>query len=98
MSEKIAVKAICGDDVRRFSIDPTMRFAGLQDEVKTRFNLSEDSLKLKFKDDEGGAPLLFLCVVSSIVSSIALYLLLNLSMLPTLDHYCHFRTVPRLDR
>jgi peptidoglycan hydrolase-like protein with peptidoglycan-binding domain len=54
------VKAICGDDVRRLSIDPTMRFAGLQDEVKTRFNLSEDSLKLKFKDDEGE-----LCLVST---------------------------------
>ena len=50
----IAVKAICDNDTRRFSIDPALKFAGLKDEILTRFGLSADNLKLKFKDDEGG--------------------------------------------
>jgi len=49
----IAVKAIFGDDVRRFSIDPALKFAGLKEEVKTRFGISADNLMMKFKDDEG---------------------------------------------
>ena len=54
MTEMIAVKAICDNDTRRFSIDPALKFAGLKDEILTRFGLSADNLKLKFKDDEGG--------------------------------------------
>ena len=54
MTEMIAVKAICDNDTRRFSIDPALKFAELKDEILTRFGLSADNLKLKFKDDEGG--------------------------------------------
>merc|ERR1719248_432696 len=54
MTEMIAVKAICDNDTRRFSIDPALKFAGLKDEILTRFGLSADNLKLKFK---GMAPM-----------------------------------------
>jgi hypothetical protein len=53
MSEMIAVKAVHGGDTRRFAYDPALKFAGLKEEVKARFGLTDDNLKLTFKDDEG---------------------------------------------
>jgi len=51
--EPVAVKAFYGDDVRRFTIDGSAKFAEMMVEVTKRFNLTEKNVMLKFKDDEG---------------------------------------------
>jgi hypothetical protein len=51
--DNIAVKAINGDDVRRFTMDGSAKFDDMVDEVNRRFNLTNKKVTLKFKDDEG---------------------------------------------
>ena len=48
----IAVKAICGDDIRRFHLPQGAGFESLANEVVKRFSLEGKQIALKFKDDE----------------------------------------------
>ena len=50
--ETIAVKAICGDDIRRFHLPQGAGFESLVNEVVKRFSLEGKQIALKFKDDE----------------------------------------------
>ena len=50
--ESIAVKAICGDDVRRFHLPQGAGFESLRDQIMKRFALEGKRVALKFKDDE----------------------------------------------
>ena len=47
--ETIAVKAICGDDIRRFHLPQGAGFESLANEVVKRFSLEGKQIALKFK-------------------------------------------------
>ena len=62
---------LLGDDVRRFTIDGSAKFAEMMVEVTKRFNLTEKNVMLKFKDDEGGTgQRLSFCVSDFTVASL----------------------------
>ena len=48
----IAVKAVCGDDIRRFHLPQGAGFESLVNEVVKRFSLEGKQIALKFEDDE----------------------------------------------
>ena len=48
----IAVKAVCGDDIRRVHLPQGAGFESLVNEVVKRFSLEGKQIALKFKDDE----------------------------------------------